>query len=260
MEINQNRINRISKRLDEKYLYWFIKNYVTYGEESLKKLKGKKILYLPNHLSHFDYILLPFILNKNKLPHPAIIAGKNLEVWPTNKLFSRETGAVFVDRKKIEIGNLAQKKEELRNIKRNITELVYNEHDLLVFLDGTRKNPEKVMDSPKERYPREYLFQILNQNKNFDEYVGINLAINYKPHTIEKPFLELVRFFKKKFFPAYFGIDILAFLTQPIRKKPTAYVNFGEPYPLNEFIEKRNSKGLVEFVKKDTKRLFREIN
>ena len=260
MKINQERVDNIVYDLERKYLSWFLKDYKIFGGENLEKLKGKKIFYLPNHLSHMDYIVIPFIINKHKLPHPSIVAGKNLDQWPTKKLFCEETGAVFVDRKKIENGNTKTKKEEIMKLKKSVEDIVYSEHDLLVFLDGTRKEFQKIMESPKDRYPREYLYEILKQEKNTDDYFGLNIAINYKPSTIEGPFFKMVRFFKGKSFPLYFGLDIFAFLTQPIRKKPLVYVNFGEPYPLKKFIEKQDSRGLVQFVKEDVKRLFKEID
>lgn len=260
MKINQKRIDNIMNDLDKRYLSWFIKDYILLGEVNLEKLKNKKILYFPNHVSHFDYVLIPFILNKHKIPHPAIVAGQNLNNWPTSKLISEETGAVFVDRKKIENGNTAQKKEELQKINKSVEDVVRDNYDFMVFIEGGRSYDCKIMESQKEKYPKEYLLQISKQNKNYDEYFGVNIAVNYKPHTIEKPFLEAVKFFKRKSFPLYFGLDLLSFITQPIRKKPTAYINFGEPYPLKEFGGKNGSKELINFVKEDVKRLFNGIN
>lgn len=259
MKINQEKINKISSNLEKKYLNWLIKDYKIFGEKNIKKLDGKKILYIPNHLSHMDYILLPFILNKNNLPHPAIISGSNLNHWPTKKLFSEETGAIFVDRTKISKEKLDEKKVSLEKIKKSVEDVVSEGKSLMVFIEGGRSYNGKIMEGPKERYPKEYLSQILDQNKDKSEYFGVNIAVNYKPHTIEKPFLEAVKFFKNKFFPLYLGLDILAFLTQPLREKPSAYLNFGEPYPLKEFIEKNNYKGLVKFIQEDVKRLFEDI-
>ncbi|MCR4326964.1 MAG: 1-acyl-sn-glycerol-3-phosphate acyltransferase [Nanoarchaeota archaeon] len=259
MSINEKKLERIFSDLNKKYLKKFIENYFIFGEKNLSGLKDKRIFYPSNHLSHFDSFLIPLILNNHGLPPSSIIAGKNLDVWPLNKIISRETGAIFVDRKKIEEGNMKTKKEELIKIKKSVEDVVSGGKSLMVFLEGGRSYDGKIMESPKERYPKEYLSQILNQNKDKGEYFGVNIAINYKPHTIEKPFLEAVKFFKGKFFPLYLGFDILAFLTQPIRKKPTAYVNFGEPYPLKEFIEKQDYRGLTNFAKEEVKRLYEEI-
>ncbi|MBS3085016.1 1-acyl-sn-glycerol-3-phosphate acyltransferase [Candidatus Pacearchaeota archaeon] len=259
MKINQKKVDKISYGLGIKYLWWFLEDYKILGEKNLEKITEKKILYLPNHVSHFDYILIPHILNRHKIPHPAIVAGENINSWPINKLFSEETGAIFVDRGKIENGKFWKKKESLIKLKKDIGEVVFEGYSLMPFIEGTRGNGLNVMKDPKERYLKEYFYQILKQNKNSDDYIGINIAINYKPHVIEKPFSKCTQFFKGKFFLLYFGLDLFSFATQPIRKKPTAYINLGEPYPLKEFIEKQDSRGLVDYVGEDVKKLFREI-
>ncbi len=259
MKINQERVDKIGADLERKYLWWFLKNLKVFGEENLKGINEKRILYLPNHLSHFDYVIIPYILNRNRIRHPAIIAGKNLDHWPANELISEETGAVFVDRKNIMKRYIGER--ERKKLKRNIEEIVSEERDLMIFIEGGRvhKNGE-IMKNPKSGYTKNYFHEIKRQNKNLDDYYAVNIAVNYEPYTIEKPFSDAIRFFKEKFFPLYFGLDVFAILSQPFRAKPIAHVNFGEPYPLGEFIKKQDYKGLIDFAAGDVRRLYEEIS
>jgi 1-acyl-sn-glycerol-3-phosphate acyltransferase len=258
MRINQGRIDKIGRDLRKKHLWRFINKLRVFGGENLKFLEGKRMLYLPNHLSHFDYILIPYLINQNALPHPAIIAGKNLDHWPANELISKDTGAIFVDRENIMKRYLGER--ERKKLKKDIEEIVSDDRSIMIFLDGGRVyDSSKIMMAPKHGYIKEYLHELSEQSKDLVKDYAIDIAVSYRPQTIEGPFSGAVRFFKKKFFPLYFGLDLFAFATQPFRPKPDAYVNFGRPYPLESFIKNQDYRGLVKFATEDVRNLYKEI-
>ena len=69
--------------------------------ENLEELKAaigdQPVALLPSHRSHFDYIVLSYVLYQAKLPLPYIAAGANLNFWPAGP-FVRATGGFFIRR------------------------------------------------------------------------------------------------------------------------------------------------------------------
>ncbi|MDP2646136.1 MAG: 1-acyl-sn-glycerol-3-phosphate acyltransferase [Desulfobacterales bacterium] len=71
-------------------------NYDMLNRAKNMSQKGPLIL-VPCHKSHFDYLVLSYILFQNNMPCPHIAAGKNLSFWPVGPLF-RGAGAFFIRR------------------------------------------------------------------------------------------------------------------------------------------------------------------
>lgn len=66
--------------------------------DSVTKIsKEGKVMWLPSHRSHLDYLLLSYVLTKRSLVAPHIMAGVNLNFWPMGPLF-RRGGAFFTRR------------------------------------------------------------------------------------------------------------------------------------------------------------------
>lgn len=55
------------------------------------------VVFVPNHKSHVDYLILSHILYNNGMTIPHIAAGINLSFWPLGKIF-RSCGAYFIKR------------------------------------------------------------------------------------------------------------------------------------------------------------------
>ena len=55
------------------------------------------LVFVPCHRSHFDYLILPYVLITNNMPSPHVAAGANLAFWPMGTLF-RKSGAFFIRR------------------------------------------------------------------------------------------------------------------------------------------------------------------
>jgi len=56
------------------------------------------VVYLPSHRSHFDYLLVSYLLYKQGLAPPHIAAGINMNFWPVGGLL-RRCGAFYLRRK-----------------------------------------------------------------------------------------------------------------------------------------------------------------
>jgi glycerol-3-phosphate O-acyltransferase len=70
---------------------------VHHGEELARSAPGKGLVYLPNHRSHIDYLLLSYFISAQGLAPPHIAAGANLN-FPLVGPVLRRGGAFFLRR------------------------------------------------------------------------------------------------------------------------------------------------------------------
>ncbi|MEE9566359.1 MAG: 1-acyl-sn-glycerol-3-phosphate acyltransferase [Desulfobacteria bacterium] len=74
---------------------------VTLDMEGLNRVKRAAtkapLVFVPCHKSHFDYLILNYLLFRNNIPSPHIAAGRNMAFWPMGTLF-RKGGAFFIRR------------------------------------------------------------------------------------------------------------------------------------------------------------------
>jgi len=70
---------------------------VHHGDELAKVAPGKGLVYLPNHRSHIDYLLLSYLVHAQGLAPPHIAAGANLN-FPIVGPLLRRGGAFFLRR------------------------------------------------------------------------------------------------------------------------------------------------------------------
>ena len=108
------------------------------GLKNLKKLlsKGPTIL-VPNHRSHFDYLLMGHICYQNDIVSPLVAAGINLSFWPLGFYF-RRNGAFFIRR--TFGGNLLYKKV-FQNYLRVLVQEGYPQE---FFIEGGRSRTGKL--------------------------------------------------------------------------------------------------------------------
>jgi glycerol-3-phosphate O-acyltransferase len=70
---------------------------VHHGDDLAKAAPGKALVYLPNHRSHIDYLLLSYLVHAQGLVPPHIAAGANLNLPIVGPLL-RRGGAFFLRR------------------------------------------------------------------------------------------------------------------------------------------------------------------
>ena len=141
-------LNYLSFPLWDVVLTWvFNKLYdgLLIDEESLEKIKahvGKApIVFVPNHRSHMDYLLLSYVFYYRQLPMLYICAGKNMNFWPLGTLF-RKSGAFFI-RRSFEGNRLYQ-----AALYSYLHYLLKEKALLEFFIEGTRSRTGKLL-SPK---------------------------------------------------------------------------------------------------------------
>jgi len=115
---------------------------VSFNMDELKQIKllAQKgtIIFVPCHKSHIDYLVLSYLLNRNKMPCPHIAAGKNLSFWPLGPLF-RNSGAFFLRR------TFKGKKLYSRVFSEYVYRLVKEGSSIEFFVEGGRSRSGKLL-------------------------------------------------------------------------------------------------------------------
>ena len=111
-------------------------------EEDLQRIRtamraGTPIL-IPCHKSHFDYILLTWVLYNHDLTLPHVVAGMNLAVWPISTIL-RWCGGFFIERR------LGDDPIFPAVFSRYLRELVTQEYPMEFFIEGGRTRSGKLM-------------------------------------------------------------------------------------------------------------------
>lgn len=144
-EISAN-YNYITVRAVER-LFDFIWNHVFEGVEvrnfeSIERLvKDGQVLWVPSHRSHFDYLLLSYVLFKRGLVTPHVAAGINLNFWPMGMIL-RRMGAFFIRR------SFSGNKTYAHTFSQYVNFLLQNSFPIEFFHEGGRSRIGKLL-SPK---------------------------------------------------------------------------------------------------------------
>lgn len=96
------------------------------------------LIYLPNHQSHVDYIILHLISIRFQFSIPTVIAGENLNAAVLGGIL-RSLGAIFIKRS---FSNEAYTERNLANI---IEFVLTNKIHFEVFIEGTRSRDGKLL-------------------------------------------------------------------------------------------------------------------
>jgi len=189
----------------------------TEGLQTIKKIaQDSPLVFVPNHRSHLDYLIISDILYRNHIVVPHVAAGINLAFWPLGKIF-RRSGAFFIRR--TFAGNPLYKAVFEAYIRLLIQEGYCQEF----FIEGGRSRTGKL------RQPRMGLLatmvQAMLSGASKDLYF-IPTSITYDKVVEESIYVDEsagVEKKKEKF------TDILKLTKYLKRRYGKVYVNFGEP-------------------------------
>ena len=110
--------------------------------ESIERYaKDGQIIWTPSHRSHFDYLLLSYVLFKKGLVTPHVAAGINLNFWPIGAIL-RLGGAFFIRR------SFAGNKVYANTFSEYVNFLLQNSFPIEFFQEGGRSRIGKLL-SPK---------------------------------------------------------------------------------------------------------------
>lgn len=141
-EIGAN-YNYVTIRAYEK-LFDFLWNQVFEGVrvrnfEAIERVaKDGQIVWMPSHRSHFDYMLLSYVLFKKGLVIPHVAAGINLNFWPIGS-FLRRGGAFFIRR------SFSGNKTYAHALSEYINFLLQNSFPIEFFQEGGRSRIGKLL-------------------------------------------------------------------------------------------------------------------
>ncbi|MAG39358.1 hypothetical protein CMI41_00105 [Candidatus Pacearchaeota archaeon] len=231
------------------------------GEENLHKNPERQRLYLANHLSHADYMIIWFKFHEKGIKMPMIPAGKNLD-----QLFFRliscdfsKMGGFWVDRELLK-SNINGATSHGRQIRRSVEAALKNKQDLLIFPEGGRSYQGTIIDSFLTGAVR----AVLKEETDLDL---TNIAFAYNPR-IEEPVFPRLAEHRTKKGPKYKLWDYIAFARRLIEKRfhnvGDAYMNVSEPRPLIKIVEegelKKRVENLRQYSTQEIRRLYEEIS
>jgi glycerol-3-phosphate O-acyltransferase len=140
------------------------------GIQRLMSMSGRRVVLVPSHKSHIDYLVLSYVLYQHGMMPPHIAAGINLAFWPVGTIF-RKSGAFFIRR------SFAHDRLYAHIFHQYLTWLLKNDILIEFFIEGTRSRTGKVM---KPRYGMlKSILQISIENQ-MDDIVFLPLSVAYE--------------------------------------------------------------------------------
>ena len=183
---------------------------------------GHEIVYAPCHRSHMDYLLLSYVLYRQGLVPPHIAAGINLNFWPAGPIF-RRLGAFFIRR------SFRGNKLYTAVFREYLAELFIRGYSVEYFIEGGRSRTGRLLD------PKTGMLTITVQTLLRGDSRPITIVpvyIGYE-HVLEvATYANELRGAKKE--KESLWRTIKAFFK--LKKLGFGYVNFGQPIPLNQFL------------------------
>lgn len=101
-------------------------------------MRNGTAVLVPCHKSHFDYLLLSWVLFYADLIVPHIVAGVNLAIWPVSLLL-RACGAFFIER------SFAGKPIHAAVFRRYLREILLHGYTLEFFVEGGRTRTGRLL-------------------------------------------------------------------------------------------------------------------
>lgn len=186
---------------------------------------GHEIVYAPCHRSHMDYLLLSYVLYRQGLVPPHIAAGINLNFWPAGPIF-RRLGAFFIRR------SFKGNKLYTAVFREYLAELFIRGYAVEYFIEGGRSRTGRLLD-PKTGMLMMTVQTLLRGDPRPITIVPV--YIGYE-HVLEvATYANELRGAKKE--KESLWSTIKAFLK--LKKLGFGYVNFGDPIPLNQFLNQQ---------------------
>ncbi|CAJ0993452.1 glycerol-3-phosphate 1-O-acyltransferase PlsB [Pantoea sp. Nvir] len=197
------------------------------GSERVRQLAedGHEIVYVPCHRSHMDYLLLSYVLYHQGLVPPHIVAGINLNFWPAGPIF-RRLGAFFIRR------TFKGNKLYSNVFREYLSELFSRGYPIEYFVEGGRSRTGLLLD-PKTGILAMTLQAMLR---------GGNRPITLVPTYIGyEHIMELGSYAKEVQGAAKKKENLVQLLSGLLKlhNLGQGYVNFGEPLPLLNYLNKQ---------------------
>ncbi len=213
------------------FVFEKIFNGIHYDVSSLNKIReaAKKgpLVFLPSHRSHMDYLIVSYILFKNRIIPPHIVAGINLSFFGIGYLF-RHSGAFFIRRsfKGLELYPVV--------FKQYLKTLITEQYSIEFFIEGGRTRTGK-LGFPKLGVLR-YIIEAIEDGYT-DDVIFIPVTVNYERILEENAYQKELQGSEKEKESLSAVVKARKFLK---KKYGRVYVVFDDVVSYNEII--KNSK------------------
>ncbi|CUX96716.1 glycerol-3-phosphate 1-O-acyltransferase PlsB [Candidatus Doolittlea endobia] len=235
-------------RLSDRILSWtwnrLYQGLHAHNAELIRQLaeEGHKIVYVPCHRSHMDYLLLSYVLYHQGLAPPHIAAGINLNFWPAGPIF-RRLGAFFIRR------TFKSNKLYSTIFREYLVELFSRGYSVEYFIEGSRSRTGRLQEPKTGTLTMTIQAMLRNSNRLITLvpiYVGYEHVMEVATYA-----KELRGAVKKKE-----GLWQMIRGLRKLRNLGQGYVNFGDPLPLATWLSQqvpqwRNSVELIETQRPD---------
>ncbi len=197
-------------------------NVDTEGLARAKELLGQgPIIFVPNHKSHVDYLVLSYILYHHGMNVPHIAAGKNLSFWPLGQIF-RRSGAFFIRR--------SFKGNELYEavLETYLKVLVREGHSQEFFIEGGRSRTGKL------RNPRTGMLKMLQRaarSSGTANMYYLPVAITYDRVIEQKSYTKELEGGQKTAEGPSHLLGLTKFMKGQKSRYGSIYIRFGTPVP-----------------------------
>jgi glycerol-3-phosphate O-acyltransferase len=196
--------------------------------EGLEKLRetarDKRIVIVPSHKSHVDYLLISYIFYQHGLIPPHVAAGVNLSFWPLGPIF-RKSGAFFLRR------TFGDNKLYATLFHAYLVKLLEEEFSVEFFIEGTRSRTGK-LNPPK--YGMLNMIVDAFRDGNVDELAFIPVSVGYEKIIEGSAYRKELEGGEKQ----QESIGGLLKTSQILQSEyGRVYVEFADPVDLGDFLE-----------------------
>lgn len=223
-------LNYLTVPIWDVVLSWVFKRIydgLSVDTSSLQTLRHKvgqvPIVFVPNHRSHIDYMLLSYIFYYNDLPLPYVCAGQNMNFWPLGGFF-RKSGAFYI-RRSFEGNRLYQ-----ATLYAYMHYLLKEKALMEFFIEGTRSRSGKLL--PARLGILSLLVKAYQEQSDVPDILFVPTSIVYESVIEESSYTREMEGAQKKRESIW---DVLRFRKYLRRRYGKVNIQFGEPLSLAAF-------------------------
>jgi glycerol-3-phosphate O-acyltransferase len=216
------------------FMMWLVKRLsqhlfdgVVFDEEGFERIRQAgargNLVFIPNHRSHLDYLLLNYLIYSHHMHPPRIAAGKNLAFWPIGYFF-RGCGAFFIRRR------FHGAKLYAEVLYTYLKTLVKTGHNLEFFIEGGRSRTGKLV------LPKLGLLNMIlktYEDQACPDIFFVPTFIGYDQVPEEKDYLKELKGREKETESVGQLVRARRFLH---RRYGRAYLQFAEPISLKQYL------------------------
>jgi len=219
----------------------------TEGLERVRNtMREKRLIIVPSHKSHIDYLLISYLFYRNGLIPPHIAAGVNLSFWPMGPIF-RRCGAFFLRR--------TFAGDPLYPVLFNayLVKLLEEGFSIEFFIEGTRSRTGK-LNTPK--YGMLNMIVDAFRSGEVEQMAFVPVSVGYESIIEGSSYRHELEGGEKEGESLGGLIRSSSFLA---KRYGRVYVEFGDPIDLGQFMTEYHGTAKPEIERTDLERSVRRL-